>query len=134
ATAADTSEPDRALVRTLSVLASVIGRNTYVALLVEYPDALATLMRLCAASPWITGQIGQHPALLDTLLDPGQLYKPADRAALAEALANELAALPADDLERKMDLMRRFAQQQKLRIAAADVSNAMPLMVVSEHL
>lgn len=134
AAAADSGQPDRALVRTLSVLASVIGRNTYVALLVEYPDALATLLRLCAASPWITGQIRQNPALLDTLLDPAQLYRPADRAELTHALATELAAQPDDDLERKMDLMRRFAQQQMLRIAAADVSDAMPLMVVSDRL
>lgn len=134
AAAAESGQPDRALVRTLSVLASVIGRNTYVALLVEYPNALATLLRLCAASPWITGQIRQHPALLDTLLDPAQLYKPAARADLAQSLKTELDAQPDDDLERKMDLMRRFAQQQMLRIAAADVSDAMPLMIVSDRL
>lgn len=132
--AADSGEPDQALVRTLSVLASAIGRSTYVALLVEYPNALATLLRLCAASPWITGQIRQQPTLLDTLLDPAQLYKPAGRDELIESLHTELAALPEQDLERKMDLMRRFAQQQMLRIAAADVSDAMPLMVVSDRL
>lgn len=133
-TAADMETPDLALLRTLSVLAAVIGRSTYMALLVEYPDGLARLMRLCEASPWVTGQIARQPSLLDALLDPSQLYRPAGHRELEATLSAELAALPARDLEREMDLLRRFTQRAMLRIAAADISRALPLMVVSDHL
>lgn len=134
ATAARIEAPDRALIRTLSVLDSIIGRSTYVALLVEYPDGLETLMRLCAASPWISRHISQQPVLLDSLIETRHLYHPDDRKQLAAALAAEREALPDQDLELKMDLLRRFAQREMLRIAAADVSNAMPLMIVSDQL
>src|SRR5699024_6669237 len=133
ATAVTLDDPDRALLRTLSVITAVSGRSTYVALLLEYPGGLATLMRLCAASPWITQHIGQQPVLLDTLLE-SDLYRPTERRTLAELLDDELAALPQHDLERRMDVLRRFTQRETLRIAAADVSDAMPLMIVSDHL
>ncbi|HLQ85777.1 MAG TPA: bifunctional [glutamate--ammonia ligase]-adenylyl-L-tyrosine phosphorylase/[glutamate--ammonia-ligase] adenylyltransferase, partial [Salinisphaeraceae bacterium] len=133
ATAVTLDDPDRALLRTLSVITAVSGRSTYVALLLEYPGGLATLMRLCAASPWITRHISQQPVLLDTLLE-SDLYRPTERRTLAELLDDELAALPQHDLERRMDVLRRFTQRETLRIAAADVSDAMPLMIVSDHL
>jgi glutamate-ammonia-ligase adenylyltransferase len=132
--AARAANPDRAITRTISVLAAIVGRSTYMALLVEHPAALSTLMRLCAASEWITSRIREQPALLDSLLDPRQLYRPPRRAELAASLQEDLAGIDADDLELRMDTLRRFKQSATLRIAAADVSNSMPLMIVSDHL
>ncbi|MES1933783.1 (glutamate--ammonia-ligase) adenylyltransferase [Salinisphaera shabanensis T35B1] len=132
--AARADSPDRAITRTISVLSAIVGRSTYMALLVEHPAALSTLMRLCSASEWITSRIRAQPALLDSLLDPRQLYRPPRRAELAKDLAADLAGIDADDLELRMDTLRRFKQSATLRIAAADVSNSMPLMIVSDHL
>ena len=132
--AARASDPDKALTRTIVVLSAIVGRSTYMALLVEHPAALSTLMRLCAASEWITSRVRDQPALLDSLLDPRQLYRPPRRAELAESLEEDLASIDADDLELRMDTLRRFKQSASLRIAAADVSNSMPLMIVSDHL
>lgn len=134
AAAARTNAPDRAVVRTLSVLSAIVGRSTYIALLVEHPAALSTLMRLCAASEWITSRIREQPALLDSLLDPRQLYKPPRRAELVASLEEDLEAIDDADLEHQMDTLRRFAQSATLRIAAADVSRSMPLMIVSDNL
>ena len=132
--AARTADPDTALVRTIHVLSAIVGRSTYMALLVEYPAALSTLVRLCAASQWITSCIQAQPALLDSLLDPRQLYRPPRRAELAATLEEELSSIDVDDLELHMDTLRRFKQSASLGIAAADVTNAMPLMIVSDHL
>lgn len=132
--AANTAAPDRAVVRGLDVLQAITGRSTYIALLVEHPAALSNLVRLCAASPWITEQIKSQPVLLDSLLDPRMLYRPPGRAELSAGLREELAVLAEDDLERRMDALRRFRQAAVLRVAAADVSESMPLMVVSDHL
>lgn len=132
--AARVADPDTALVRTLDVLSALIGRSTYMALLVEHPAALSTLLRLCAASEWITRSIQAQPALLDNLLDPRQLYRPPGRTEMAATLEEELASIELDDVEMRMDTLRRFKQSASLRIAAADVTNAMPLMIVSDHL
>ncbi|WP_348766648.1 bifunctional [glutamate--ammonia ligase]-adenylyl-L-tyrosine phosphorylase/[glutamate--ammonia-ligase] adenylyltransferase [uncultured Salinisphaera sp.] len=132
--AARADNPDLAITRTIGVLAAIVGRSTYMALLVEHPAALSTLMRLCAASEWITSRIRAQPSLLDSLLDPRQLYRPPRRAELAANLAADMDAIDADDLELRMDTLRRFKQSATLRIAAADVSNSMPLMIVSDHL
>jgi len=134
AAVARTDDPNRAAIRTLSVLSAIVGRSTYMALLVEHPAALSTLIRLCAASEWITSRIRSQPALLDSLLDPRQLYRPPRRAELAANLEEELDAIDADDLEHRMDTLRRFTQAATLRIAAADVSDSTPLMIVSDNL
>lgn len=131
---AQTDVPERSVRRTLSVISAIIGRSNYIALLVEYPAALSTLMRLCGASDWITERIAEQPALLDSFLDPRQLYHPPRRSELETELTEDLAAFDPLDLDQRMNALRRFTQKSMLRIAAADVTNAMPLMIVSDHL
>lgn len=126
--------PARTLARVFSVIEKIARRTTYLALLVENPLALSQLVKLCAASPWITAQLARRPALLDELLDPRRLYAPRDQQALARDLAQSLAAVPEDDLEQQMDALRHFKAANALRVAAADVAGIYPLMVVSDHL
>src|SRR5690606_15165004 len=60
--------PELALRRTLKVLHAIAGRTTYLTLLREGAAARSQLLRLCAASPWLSEFIAQSPVLLDTLL------------------------------------------------------------------
>ena len=131
--AESTQSPDLAMTRVLPVVGAIIGRSNYLALLVEHPGALSTLVRLCVGSLWITQRIGEQPALLDNLLDPRQLFRPPSRNELSAELDDELASA-GDDLEQQMNVLRHFTQATKLRIAAADVTDAMPLMTVSDRL
>jgi glutamate-ammonia-ligase adenylyltransferase len=131
---AHTRDPDTTLSRVLDLLEKIARRTTYLALLAESPMALSQLVRLCAASPWIAGLLTLHPLLLDELLDPRTLYAPLKRQALEDELATDLARLGADDLEQQMEVLRHFQQANTLRVAAADVAGAYPLMVVSDHL
>lgn len=126
--------PDTTLRRMLSLLEAFIGRSTYVALLVENPASLSRLIVLCAASPWITHQIASQPLLLDTLMDPRLLHAPPRGPALRAELERAMGGVGAADLERRMDRLRQFRHEQILRIAAADISDSLPLMVVSDHL
>jgi glutamate-ammonia-ligase adenylyltransferase len=126
--------PDETLPRVLRLLESIVRRITYVSLLVENPMALSQLVKLCAASPWIADLLRRHPILLDELLDPRTLYAPPDAAALQVELAHRLATLAPDDLEQHLEALRHFKQGNVLRVAAADVSDALPLMQVSDHL
>ncbi len=128
------TEASLALQRSLDVIESIMRRTVYLALLIENPMALSQLVKLCAASPWITRYISQHPLLLDELLAPATLYNPPDKTALRDELLQRMAAIPADDEEQAMDVMRQFKHSHFLRVAAADIAGALPLMEVSNHL
>ncbi|HUS24008.1 MAG TPA: bifunctional [glutamate--ammonia ligase]-adenylyl-L-tyrosine phosphorylase/[glutamate--ammonia-ligase] adenylyltransferase [Candidatus Binatia bacterium] len=132
--AAAVPEPDVALVRVLQVLDAIGGRSTYLTLLRESPDARAQLLRLCAASPWITDLIARSPILLDQLLDERSLYAPPERVEIAALLEDAFAAVSGDDTEGAMNVLRNFRQETMLRIAAADLVRALPLVKVSDRL
>ena len=129
-----TEQPDLALLRSLDVIDSIIQRTVYLSLLTENPMAMSHFVRLCAASPWITSYLSRHPLLLDELLDPRTLYEPPSREELASSLNERMASFDPLDLEYCMDGLRHFKHSQFLRIAAADVAGALPLMKVSDHL
>ncbi|MEJ2440473.1 MAG: bifunctional [glutamate--ammonia ligase]-adenylyl-L-tyrosine phosphorylase/[glutamate--ammonia-ligase] adenylyltransferase [Gammaproteobacteria bacterium] len=129
-----TAQPELALLRSLDVIEAVVRRTVYLLLLIENPMALSQLVRLCAASPWITRYLSQHPMLLDELLDPRSLYDPPDKPELALALHQRLDLLDPEDVEQAMDALRQFKHAQFLRVAAADLAGALPLMKVSDHL
>jgi len=120
--------------RVLNLIETVASREVYLALLVENPMALSQLVKLCAASSWISALLTDHPSLLDELLDPRTLYAPLDRTALENQLMIQLGNITSGDLEAEMDTLRHFKQANVLRVASADVMGIMPLMVVSDHL
>lgn len=130
----DSPDADNVLLRVLTLIEAIARRTAYLALLIENPMALSQLVHLCAASPWIAEQLAGHPILLDELLDPRSLYAPPDRQGLQQELAQLMLESDDHDLERQMDLLRQFKQSQVLRVAAADLADAIPLMVVSDHL
>jgi glutamate-ammonia-ligase adenylyltransferase len=124
----------QALGRVLGLLESIARRTAYIALLVENPLALSQLVRLSGMSSWISRLLIRHPILLDELLDPRRLYLPLKRKELEEELNLQLANVDAADLETQMDRLRLFAQSNMLRVAAADITEHIPLMVVSDYL
>lgn len=127
-------KPSLAAKRTLHVVTAVAGRSTYLTLLRENAGALEQLLRLCAASPWISDLLAKSPILLDQLLDSRALYDPPDRAGMVAELEQGLAVVPAADIEGAMDTLRRLQQELMLRIAAADLAGALPLVKVSDRL
>ena len=132
--AAGSYDPDLVLEQMLRVLESVLSRTAYLAMLIEHPSILSQLARLTGMSPWFTDRIVHHPLLLDELLDPRRLYAPLRRADLEAELDSLLVPLADDDLEQQMERLRQFAQGNILRVAAADLTDAIPLMVVSDYL
>ncbi|MDH5613835.1 MAG: bifunctional [glutamate--ammonia ligase]-adenylyl-L-tyrosine phosphorylase/[glutamate--ammonia-ligase] adenylyltransferase, partial [Gammaproteobacteria bacterium] len=127
-------QQDICLKRIMHLLESIARRTVYLALLVENPMALSQLVKLCAASPWIAELLTTHPMLFDELIDPRTLYAPLDKEKLRLELVTRLANIDEGDLEQQMEVLRHFKQSNVLRVAAADITGAMPLMVVSDHL
>jgi glutamate-ammonia-ligase adenylyltransferase len=125
--------PDTALIRTLDLLESICRRASYLALLAEFPDALALIVKLCAASPWIAQYVSAHPILLDELLNKQTLFKRLDAAQLKIELTRHMQQL-AGDVEAQMDAMRHFKHANVLKIAAQDLMTALPLEAISDDL
>ena len=120
--------------RILTVLHAVLGRTAYLQLLFENQAALFHLVKLCAASPWVTEQIARFPLLLDELLDPISLYQPVPFHQYSDELRQAFLRVEPEDLELQIETLRQFKLSQQLKIAAADISNALPVMQVSDHL
>ncbi len=120
--------------RLMDVIESVCRRSVYLSLLVENPLGLSQLVKLCAASSWISRLLARYPALFDELLDARVLYAPLDRQHLFQELQEKIAAIPSEDLEQRMELLRHFKQSHALRVAAADVTGILPVMKVSDYL
>ncbi|HEX7764545.1 MAG TPA: bifunctional [glutamate--ammonia ligase]-adenylyl-L-tyrosine phosphorylase/[glutamate--ammonia-ligase] adenylyltransferase, partial [Cellvibrio sp.] len=120
--------------RIVPLIEAVARRSSYLVLLVENPTAVQQLVKLCAASPWIADQIAQYPALLDELLTPESLYAPPDKELLRDELRRDVLRLNWDDLEGHMEALRYFRSAHALRVAASEVSGALPLMKVSDYL
>ncbi len=123
-----------AALRTLGVISAIAGRATYLTLLHDNAGARAQLLRLCAASPWIPSLLAQTPILLDQLLDARSLYAPPDRAQMREELDAQFRNVAAGDTEGAMNALRNFRQEVTLRVAAADLVEALPLVKVSDRL
>jgi [glutamine synthetase] adenylyltransferase / [glutamine synthetase]-adenylyl-L-tyrosine phosphorylase len=126
--------PDETLVRLVKLFEAVAGRNVYLALLSENPDALTQLIRLASASGWICEYLALYPVLFDELLDTRTLYDPLKRDDLNQQLKVLLAAIDIDDLEAVMIALRQFKHLNVLRVAAADIMDVIPIMVVSDYL
>lgn len=131
---AEASPPDMALFRVLELVRRVARRTCYLSLLLENPGALHHLVRLAGASAWILDFISTHPVLLDELLDARTLYAPPDKNALSAEMEKRLERLDPHDLETFIEALCIFRQINTLRVAAADITESLPLMRVSDHL
>ena len=132
--ASGVSNADICLRRLIPLLESILRRSAYMSLLVENPLALPQLINLCAASPWISSQLASYPMLLDELLDSRSLYGVPERDQQTTNLLQTLAVADENDLEQHMYLLREFKQIATLHVAAADITNVLPLMKVGDQL
>ncbi|KUJ84024.1 bifunctional [glutamate--ammonia ligase]-adenylyl-L-tyrosine phosphorylase/[glutamate--ammonia-ligase] adenylyltransferase [Microbulbifer flavimaris] len=134
AAAAQEDKPLLAVQRVLPLVRAVLRRSAYLVLINENPPVLSQLLRLCSASPFIADQLARHPILLDELLDSRRLLAPSSAAEIADELRREMLRVDPEDLEAQMEALRHFKQGQALRIAAQEVTGALPLMKVSDSL
>ncbi len=128
------NEPETVLSKLQDLVIAIERRTCYISLLLENPQAVATLAILALKSPWIISFVSKHPALLDELLDTDSLYLPPDRDFMENELQKRMAMIPDDDFEYQMEELCLFKQINMLRVAAADISGNFPLMKVSDRL
>ncbi|MBV2157427.1 bifunctional [glutamate--ammonia ligase]-adenylyl-L-tyrosine phosphorylase/[glutamate--ammonia-ligase] adenylyltransferase [Achromobacter denitrificans] len=136
--AIQTPAPLDATVRLFDLIEKIAQRSAYLALLAEYPDTLARVARMVAASPWAAQYLTQHPLLLDSLIDWRTLFEPLDFTQIARQLAADLDAcrLPdgEPDIERQMNLMRDVQRQASFQLLAQDLEGELTVEKLADQL
>ncbi|AMJ96606.1 bifunctional glutamine synthetase adenylyltransferase/deadenyltransferase [Alteromonas stellipolaris] len=135
----DPSKANSVLKRIFGVIDSITGRTTYLDLLLENPNVLQQLVKLCDRSEWIANEIKRFPLLLDELLTPLYLQQQnsditTSKYEYAQELRQTMLRVEHDDVELAMDTWRQFKLCQQLRIAASDISGSLPIANVSDKL
>ena len=127
------ANPDATLERMLKLVESISRRESYLALLLQYPQTIARGAALASASPWAADYLARHPILLDELLDERTLHAEPDWTRLGAMLERQMTQAD-DDRERQMDTLRQFKHAQTLHLLAQDLGGELPLVRLSDHL
>ncbi|MDO6566350.1 bifunctional [glutamate--ammonia ligase]-adenylyl-L-tyrosine phosphorylase/[glutamate--ammonia-ligase] adenylyltransferase [Alteromonas sp. 1_MG-2023] len=135
----DPSKANNVLKRIFGVIDAITGRTTYLDLLLENPNVLQQLVKLCDRSEWIANEIKRFPLLLDELLTPLYLQQQnsditTSKYEYGQELRQIMLRVEHDDVELAMDTWRQFKLCQQLRIAASDISGSLPIANVSDKL
>ncbi|WP_232819968.1 bifunctional [glutamate--ammonia ligase]-adenylyl-L-tyrosine phosphorylase/[glutamate--ammonia-ligase] adenylyltransferase [Aliidiomarina celeris] len=125
---------EQVLMRVFDVLEQISSRTTYIELLAGNAGARKQLVFLCRESPWVAHLIARFPMLLDELIDPQQLYDLPNISEYRQQVAEYVNRFAHDDAEAQMESLRQVKQIFQLRVAAADLSDGVALMKVSDHL
>ncbi|PCH63139.1 MAG: bifunctional [glutamate--ammonia ligase]-adenylyl-L-tyrosine phosphorylase/[glutamate--ammonia-ligase] adenylyltransferase [SAR86 cluster bacterium] len=133
----EVKSPNLCLQRIMPLIEAVSRRTAYLVLLIENPRALSQLVHYCHESPFISEYLIKFPVLLDELLDV--IDEPPEKFSLYEELKLQLLRIAEDkndseNFSEQLECLRYFKQSHILKIAAAEVSKNMPLMMVSDYL
>jgi glutamate-ammonia-ligase adenylyltransferase len=126
------ADPDLALQNLATFISSVGARTSFLALLRENPGTMRMLIDLFGGSQFLANTFIRHPEQLDTLVraDLVRVHRTADE--LAAELQPALDA--ASDLEAALDILRRFRNQEFLRIGINDLQALLESEEVSGEL
>jgi glutamate-ammonia-ligase adenylyltransferase len=124
--------PDQALLNLAKFSHRIGGRTGFLTLLAENPETMGLLITLFADSQFLTDLFLNRPELIDTLIrvDLTMVEK-----TKKEMLAELGAALDeSDDIEAKLNALRRFKTEEFIRIGLHDLGGSMELMPVLHQL
>ena len=122
------SDPDRALLNLSKFSHRIGGRTGFLTLLAENPETMRLLITLFAESQFLTDLFLSRPELIDTLIrvDLTRIEKTKD-----EMLAELRVALAAhDDVEAKLNALRRHRTEEFVRIGLHDLGGSIDLLQV----
>ncbi|MDW7643957.1 MAG: bifunctional [glutamate--ammonia ligase]-adenylyl-L-tyrosine phosphorylase/[glutamate--ammonia-ligase] adenylyltransferase [Desulfuromonadales bacterium] len=120
----DSPEPDMALLNLERFLGALRARGTFFALLAENREIIRVLISLFGTSQFLSRIFIQHPEILDSLVSRSYAvsFKP------PEDMEKDLTSLmqTAPHYEDKLDVLRRFRNEEMLRIALNDIYGKTP--------
>ena len=115
----DSANPDQALNNLDAFLDSIRARSYFFSLLVENPSIAKLLVALFGSSQLLSRIFIQRPELLDTLVLESYGTQSKTREQMEEELGNHLAQ--EENFEWRLDTLRRFRNEEFLRIALNDL-------------
>ncbi len=132
-------DPDQALSHLADFAAALPAPAPYFRLLDEKRRVARLLVSLFGTSDFLSKRFLRHPELIDQLLREGQVALEKDGKAFGAEIDARLAlvdpGLPVDELlERQLGELRRYKDEEVLRIAMLDIAGSITLSSVSEQL
>jgi glutamate-ammonia-ligase adenylyltransferase len=139
------------LFRVFDLLEAIDKRETYLAFLVEYPEALERVARIANHSSWAATLLQRHPILLDDVMaasrDERYEGEPRDEATVSASAVRPRIDWPAEraglvaacsaaagDVERQYELLRHTKQRITLKLNIADIEGRLGVMALSDEL
>ncbi len=122
----DSPEPEMALLNLERFMTTAVrrARGTFYALLAENREIITVLISLFGTSQFLSRIFIQHPEILDSLVSRSYAMAYKYRAAMEKDLADQLAE--ADNYEEKLEVLRRYRNEEFLRIAMGDTHGHTP--------
>ena len=108
------ARPDEALAQFDGFLSGLPAGVQLFSLFEANPQLVDLLVDICATSPELAGYLSQHPQVLDAVI-AGEFFDPWPGL---EEMTRRLQAVlePIDDYERRLDMARRWKNEQHFRI------------------
>ena len=122
------ASPDRALFNLAEFSHRLGGRTGFLSLLAENPKTMRLLIDLFSNSQFLTELFLKRPELLDSLImvDLTQLQKTKEK--MVGELLTDLSE--AEDLEKKLNTLRRYKTEEFIRIGLHDLGGALELEAI----
>jgi [glutamine synthetase] adenylyltransferase / [glutamine synthetase]-adenylyl-L-tyrosine phosphorylase len=122
--------------RLFDLIEAIDKRETYLALLTEYPHVLERVAKLAAMSVWAADFLRKHPILLDELIAAdSSLAGTVGIDWKAEQMQLRAACDHAsDDAERQYEILRHTKQVITLKLNVADIEGRLGVMALSDEL
>ncbi|MEO8384451.1 MAG: bifunctional [glutamate--ammonia ligase]-adenylyl-L-tyrosine phosphorylase/[glutamate--ammonia-ligase] adenylyltransferase [Betaproteobacteria bacterium] len=126
----------RTFFRLFDLIEAIDKRETYLALLTEYPHVLARVARLAAKSAWAADFLRKYPILLDELIAAHDA--PAGNSGIDWASERTQLRSACDqagaDAELQYEILRRTKQVITLKLNIADIEGWLGVMALSDEL
>lgn len=115
----ESPDPDMALANAERFLGMVAGRSSCYALLAENQETLRLLATLFGTSEFLSKILIGHPELLESMVARTYASMVKPREVMDEELSSLL--LQAEDFEERLDILRRYRNEEFLRIGLNDI-------------
>ncbi len=133
-----TPDPDQALTHLSGFAAALSNPEPYFKLLAERRRAARLLLSLFGTSDFLSQRFLRHPELIDALFRADQVAPEKSAAEMAAELDERLESAGGealdDRLERRLGELRRYKNEEVLRIAVFDIAGTLDLPQVSAQL
>lgn len=128
----ESPDPDMALAHAERFLGVIAGRTACYALLAENREMVKLLATLFGTSAFLSKILIGHPELLESMVARTYASMVKPREVMDEELSTML--LQADDFEERLDVLRRYRNEEFLRIGLNDIHGHLRQGVIAEQL